>query len=235
MSSEQRDPIYGEYEVMEDDKQDAWRRATLFEEPMIRYKKYNQILPKAFLEISEKIRHFETREDDVWIASQIKSGSTWMGELTWCLLNNLDYETAHKENLDVRMTYLEINSVILKCQKSLIPTDVIGIADGNKSPRLIKTHLSFDMLPQKILQNKNKMIYMLRNPRDVCISMYNHHRIFDNYQGTLEEHLDQFLSGNCGYYTPHDVNIIGYHLKRDLPHILFITYEEMKKDFRNCN
>nr|ACO14695.1 Sulfotransferase family cytosolic 1B member 1 [Caligus clemensi] len=192
------DPIYGEYQVLEGKAEDSWRQSTLFEKPLIHFQKSNQILPERFLRVSDKIYNFETREDDVWIVSQIKSGSTWMGELTWCLLNNLDLEGARKDNLDVRMPYLEIQAVSLEAQAHLIPDNVIDLAKSNKSPRLLKTHLSFDMLPKEVLQNKNKIIYMLRNPRDVCVSMFNHYRILYDYQATFEEHVDHFIAGTGG-------------------------------------
>eukprot|EP00096_Caligus_rogercresseyi_P012205 TRINITY_DN5046_c0_g1_i1.p1 TRINITY_DN5046_c0_g1~~TRINITY_DN5046_c0_g1_i1.p1 ORF type:complete len:329 (+),score=59.17 TRINITY_DN5046_c0_g1_i1:54-1040(+) len=225
------DPSYGEYEVLDGESEDAWRKSTLFESPMIRFKAHNQILPQRFLGVAKKIHEFETRKDDVWIVSQIKSGSTWMGELSWCILHDLDFETALRDSLDMRMTYLEINAVSLECQQDFIPKDIIEVANTSSSPRLIKTHLSWSMLPKQILQKGNKMIYMLRNPRDVCISMYNHFRIFYNYTASMEEHVNHFLSGNCGYYTPHDVNILEHVRRRqDSPNILLVTYEEMKTD-----
>lgn len=40
------------------------------------------------------------------------------------------------------------------------------------SPRVIKTHLSFSLMPPSVWSNKAKVIYVARNPKDVAISYY---------------------------------------------------------------
>lgn len=41
-------------------------------------------------------------------------------------------------------------------------------------PRVIQTHLPYDMLPDSILSKK--IVYVLRNPRDQMVSLYHHHQ-----------------------------------------------------------
>lgn len=49
----------------------------------------------------------EVCEDDVWLVSNPKSGTTWMQELLWLLMNDCDYETALAKDLEVRSPFLE--------------------------------------------------------------------------------------------------------------------------------
>ena len=51
-------------------------------------------------------------------------------------------------------------------------------------PRIIKTHLSYDMLPEGLKENKKaKIIYVNRNPRDAVVSFYNHFKVLEEFSG----------------------------------------------------
>ena len=54
------------------------------------------LLPRLFVtdNWAERIRNFEVREDDIWILSYPKTGTTWTIELVWMLVNDLKLETA---------------------------------------------------------------------------------------------------------------------------------------------
>ena len=47
-------------------------------------------------------------------------------------------------------------------------------AENVTSPRVIKTHLPFEFLPPKLLDTC-KVIFVGRNPKDVCVSFYHMH------------------------------------------------------------
>ena len=50
------------------------------------------------------------------------------------------------------------------------------------------------------------------------------------YDGSLELCADAFLRDECVYYTPFMQNVISYWGRRHEPNIIFITYEDMKRD-----
>lgn len=65
------------------------------------------VLPEKYLSYAEKYKKFQVREDDVWVVTFPKSGTTWAVEMTWLLMNNFDYETANRERVIFRAPFLE--------------------------------------------------------------------------------------------------------------------------------
>jgi len=52
------------------------------------------ILPQKYRDISEKVKNLKIRDDDVFLCSFPRTGSTWMQEILWLLGNDLDFEKA---------------------------------------------------------------------------------------------------------------------------------------------
>ena len=75
-----------------------------------------------------------------------------------------------------------------------------------------------------------QIIYVTRNPRDAVITYFNHFKVLEGYTGSFETFADAFLRDECGYYTPFMQNVKGFWEARQRPNIMFITYEEMKRD-----
>ena len=71
---------------------------------------------------------------------------------------------------------------------------------------------------------------MTRNPRDTAVSYFNHYKVLEGYTGTFEALADAFIKNEGMHYAPFMDNVKGYWEKRREPNILFITYEEMKRD-----
>lgn len=69
--------------------------------------------------------------------------------------------------------------------------------DNIPSPRVLNTHLPLHLMPKDTLSNKTKIIFIQRNPKDLCVSYYNHHsKILEyEYEGTWENYIQRFLKG----------------------------------------
>ena len=47
-------------------------------------------MPRSFLKIKDDIYNFQVREDDIWIVTFPKSGTTWMQETITMLVNDVN-------------------------------------------------------------------------------------------------------------------------------------------------
>ena len=73
--------------------------------------------------------------------------------------------------------------------------------DAIPSPRILNSHLSFRFLPEQLLQKECKIIHIVRNPKDVLVSLYNHNigvKCY-GYDGKWEDFLQLFLEDKCEY------------------------------------
>ena len=95
----------------------------------------------------------------------------------------------------------------------------IEMYDKVPSPRLIRPHMPFYLLHPDLLDTC-KVVYVARNPKDVIVSFYHHHRLFPKvhgYAGTLEEFAQNFMDDQ-GIGIVYAVNIL---IMVDMLHILW--------------
>lgn len=50
---------------------------------------------------------FPVREDDIWIITNDRCGTTWTQEMTWLILNDLNFQQARIVDLELRSQFLE--------------------------------------------------------------------------------------------------------------------------------
>ncbi|KAF2893636.1 hypothetical protein ILUMI_12537 [Ignelater luminosus] len=197
------------------------------------------VFASYYLQYAEKLKKFEVYDDDVWVASFPKAGTTWTQEMVWMIANNLDFQGA-KQSLRERFPFLEI-STILKRESVLheasnlpIPqyhTNSVEYTKNLQRPRFIKSHLPFSLLPEQLQSGTRspKMIYVVRNPKDTCISYYHHGTLLMGWTISLENFVKVFMADKSTYgsYWKH---VLGYWNKRHLPNLLIIKYEDMKSN-----
>ncbi|KAK7604004.1 hypothetical protein V9T40_004277 [Parthenolecanium corni] len=188
------------------------------------------LIPPKFKELGERILGLEVRPDDVWLASYPRTGSTWAQEIVWCLTNNLDYEGA-KLLSQMRAPLLELTALFGNDQREWknMLTNSVDQVENMSSPRCIKTHLPWDLLPTQINTVKPKIIYVARNPKDCSVSYYHYCRLIHDFHGTFEDFCELFLEGKTpvGNMWEH---VREFWKRRDESNILFLKYEDMKKN-----
>ncbi|XP_046437572.1 sulfotransferase 1B1-like [Daphnia pulex] len=193
--------------------------------------------PGGFLLTDEYARHakeisrFQPRSDDVWVVTFPKCGTTWTQELVWMILNNCD-PIGSKAPLIVRSPFLEFPYMIGSClppehSKMLITLDKV---EQMPSPRVIKSHLPFYLLNPKLLDTC-KVVYVARNPKDVIVSYFHHHKLiqFHNFTEDVEKFARYFMDDEL-LFSPFFPHIIEAWNKRHNPNMLFLFYEDLKKD-----
>uniref|UniRef100_A0A182J6C8 Sulfotransferase domain-containing protein n=1 Tax=Anopheles atroparvus TaxID=41427 RepID=A0A182J6C8_ANOAO len=166
----------------------------------------------------------EVYPDDVWVASYPKSGTTWCQEMVWLICNGLDFEAARAESLRTRFPFFDV-SLIHDTQISSFER-----VRQHPRPRFIKTHLPVSLLPKSYWAVKPKTVYIRRNPKSVAVSYFHHSRgIF--YRGTMDNFLQSFMREHH-FYSPYHAHVIEYHELRGCDNVLYLSYEDMKRDLR---
>ncbi|XP_054638704.1 sulfotransferase family 2, cytosolic sulfotransferase 3 isoform X2 [Dunckerocampus dactyliophorus] len=167
-------------------------------------------------------QEFMFKDSDAIAVTYPKSGTIWMQEILPLVLNGGDLTPIHTiPNWD-RVPWLE--------EKRLKE-----VVDQLPSPRALVTHFPFQFMPPSFVASNAKVIYVMRNPKDVMVSSYYFHQMatFLEDPGTLDEFIDKFLQGRVlfGKWTDH-VKSWKHAALGD--RILFITYEEMVQDLRTA-
>ncbi|XP_069838340.1 sulfotransferase 1C1-like [Dendropsophus ebraccatus] len=172
----------------------------------------------------ERIEKFQARSDDLLIATYPKAGTTWMQEIVDCIMNQGEVEKTSRAPIHVRSPFLEGNPPPpIKCG-----VDVLKVTP---SPRMVKTHLPFALVPESFWHQKCKVIYVARNAKDSAVSYYHFAQMNKLLPepGTWDEYAVKFLSGDVawGNWFSH---VLGWWNARDKHDILYLFYEDMKED-----
>jgi len=66
------------------------------------------IMPRKFTEKDlERIKTMKIFDDDIFVVTFPKCGTTWTEEMAWMINNNLDYESSRNVKLTERFPFLE--------------------------------------------------------------------------------------------------------------------------------
>ncbi|XP_061397489.1 sulfotransferase 1E1-like [Musca vetustissima] len=177
-------------------------------------------------EFLNKVHNLEIFEDDVWLVTLPKCGTTWMQELLWLVLNDFDFARATEEHLEIRSPFLEFDYLVNEDLESAFKP-----IENLKRPRLIKTHLCLPLLPRQLWEKKAKIVYVARNLKDALVSDYYHMRNIDFVQNqTLENFVrEEIENGDSDMQFLH---LTEFYSLRNGSWIFYTSFERMKRDLR---
>ncbi|XP_056153662.1 sulfotransferase 1B1-like [Lampris incognitus] len=174
----------------------------------------------------DSIWDFTPDPSDLLIATYPKSGTTWTQEIVDLLLHNGDAEICRRAPMTERIPLLEIFA------PPPIPSG-LELLSKMDPPRVIKTHLPFQLVPPGFWENKCKAIYVARNARDNLASYYHFDRMNKSQPdpGPWEGYIHKFMRGELSWGSWYE-HVKGYWKEREERNILYLFYEDMKENPR---
>jgi len=160
---------------------------------------------------------YKATSSDIFVCAYVKCGTTWTQNIVWLIV--------HKGE--------PINFTLRNCIPMLEfdGCEATEAIDNSKYPRIIKTHFPYQETPQ---HKDAKYVYVTRNPKDALVSYYYHVKGFAHCNCpdvTLDTIYDFYLKGKVifnGFFE----NVNSWYEQRHQPNVLFLLYEDMKKDLR---
>ncbi|XP_018419364.1 PREDICTED: amine sulfotransferase-like [Nanorana parkeri] len=179
------------------------------------------MMPPEFI---DSLKDFKIRDDDIFLITYPKSGTIWTQQILSLICSEGHRNGTEKIDTNERVPWFE-------CQ--ILNPDV----DYNSlpSPRLFVSHLSETFIPQGLKNKKAKIIYVMRNPKDVMKSCYHFQAIVNLAEESpdFKHFFEKYLDGEvlAGKWFDH---IRGWHTHKDDYNILFLKYEDMIRDLRSA-
>ncbi|XP_034974606.1 sulfotransferase 2B1-like [Zootoca vivipara] len=163
---------------------------------------------------------FQLFDDDIVNVAYPKSGTHWMSEVLGLIRSHGDPSWVQNVPIWERTPWIDI-------------PEGLKIALKYPPPRLLSTHLPFQLFPKSFLHSKAKVVYTMRNPRDAMVSGYHFFGAFKDLKdyGTMDVFMEWFLSGEVLFGSWFD-HVKGWMEMKDRANIFFITYEELQQDLR---
>ncbi|XP_029467021.1 sulfotransferase 1 family member D1-like [Rhinatrema bivittatum] len=170
----------------------------------------------------KKIYNFQARPGDVLIATYPKSGTTWIQEIVDLIRHDADLEKCQRAPIFERIPFIEL----LYC----MPPDAETV-NAMPSPRFLKTHLPYELIPPSFWEHDCKVIYVARNAKDTATSCYHfdHIAVLHPEPGSWDQYLQRFMNGDVGWGAWYD-HVKGFWEHKDKHNMLYLFFEDMKKN-----
>ncbi|XP_057615729.1 amine sulfotransferase-like [Chionomys nivalis] len=190
------------------------------DEYLLNFRGYNFERTLVKMNIVENMDNQEIRDDDVFIVTYPKSGTVWTQQIL-----SLIYFEGHRNNTENiqtidRAPFFECNNHNVDFAKM-------------PSPRIFSSHLPYYLVPKVFKNKKVKILYIYRNPKDVLTSYFHYSNLMVILEAsnTIETFMQTFLDGRVVGSNWFD-HIRGWYEHRHDFNIMFLNYEDMKKDLR---
>ena len=192
----------------------------------------NYVFPAAYEKYKDRFKNWQIHIDDIYVLGWPKNGTTWTQELVWCIRSTCDLETAKTTPLDTRVPFMDV-PFVLDVVKDKIPfslEDYFASLEKLPKPRILKCHLPFSLLPNKLLEESRAVLW-LRNPKDTVVSLYHHEKLFAHhgYTGSFPSYFELFMDG-LSMWTSYFDYVTEAWQRRDHRNLCLLFFEEMKQD-----
>ncbi|XP_023659464.1 sulfotransferase 1C4-like [Paramormyrops kingsleyae] len=178
----------------------------------------------SVMERWRELQEFQARPDDTLIATFPKAGTSWAIEMVDVVRRGGDISGCLQIPSMMRAPFLELNP------PPPFPSG-IDILQNQPSPRLIKTHLPFHLLPPSFVDQNCKMVYVARNAKDTAVSYFHFHRMNKKLPepGDWNQFFDSFLTGQVAWGSWFD-HVTGWWKEKNNHRILYLFFEDIKEN-----
>ncbi|CAH1269167.1 SULT1C4 [Branchiostoma lanceolatum] len=176
------------------------------------------IVPRPNLDL---VKNFDIRDDDIMMITYPKTGTWWTHQIVKQIL-------ASEGVKDEKYLGDFPNLIEFSVPEKGALAELFKTAP---SPRVLATHVPVEFLPSGLLGSKAKIVVVMRNPKDTAVSTFHFWQKVPEVKTpeSWESFLEQFLAGDCPWGPFYD-HALGYWKLKDSHNILFLKYEDMKKD-----
>ncbi|XP_063964320.1 sulfotransferase 1C2-like [Lytechinus pictus] len=186
---------------------------------------------------------FKLRSDDLFIITYPKTGTTWAQQIMMLVQVEADLSFFEGKHISKMVPFLEYPDVpdagVFKTEEEINEAPTCAeTADAmpTDTRRILKTHVVQRWLPGGLQDNPQaKVVYVARNPKDTAVSYFRFCELIKELPNYVswDEFFEEFLAGRAPYGSYFD-HILPWWKLRDHPNVLFLTYEDMKKDSRKA-
>ena len=165
------------------------------------------------IRIYQYFEEFEEREDDVYVITYLKAGTTWVQMILYQMLFKAGDNFEHIYDVS---PWPSNEAYLGESAKK---------ANGLPSPRILKTHNPYDHFNKNV---KGRFIYVYRDGMDLAASVYHHEKNYLDPNQTFEESFKKHFQNESENW---------FLFNRDWMQnqngfaILYISYEQLKNEF----
>lgn len=172
--------------------------------------------------IREGCDRFVLRDEDTLLVTYPKSGTHWLNEIVRLIQTKGDPTLLQSTFANERTPWIEFENNY-------------RVLNSKEGPRLMASHLPIQLFPKAFFSSKAKVIYLIRNPRDVLVSGYHYFNALTQKKEKVpwEIYFENFMQGKS-YFGSWFEHVRGWISLRKRENILVLSYEELKKDTRNA-
>ncbi|CAO2207254.1 unnamed protein product [Urochloa humidicola] len=169
---------------------------------------------------------FQSRADDIILATHPKCGTTWLKALAFTIANRSRHPVTSDDHPVLTEHPHDLVPFLELPYRYLYP---ITELETIPSPRLLSTHLPCTSLPSGVSALGSRVVYLCREPKDVLVSMWHYmNKVRKDFYIDLDKTFEFFCEG-VTIYGPFWDHCLGYWKQsmEEPKRVLFLRYDEL--------
>jgi hypothetical protein len=171
----------------------------------------------------QKASEYQPTEQDIFVVTQMRCGTTWMQQIIYQILTKGDggfNDNGHFHLYAVSPWIEALDSVSIEHAPFI----------GSSSKRIIKTHMPTTLCPYS---EDAKYVYVARHPVSCFGSIVDYFHLTAGPFAPPDSKVADWFCGNRMWWLSWPEHVAGWwEWSQSKPNILFLHFEEMKKDLR---